>query len=136
LVETLNWMLERDHQFVSNDPIVLARTETDLREVPVTGASFLLVKRQVFEAIEPPWFQGDVNGFGEDFDQVTEFVKKEYHSPTWSCENYSIYPRPDVIAPNIEGLYFVGDSVDGDGVGGDIATGTGTRCADLILSGK
>ena len=75
-------------------------------------------------------------GFGEDFDKVTEFVKKEYHSPTWSCENYSIYPRPEVVAPNIEGLYFVGDSVEGDGVGGDIATGTGMRCADLILSGR
>jgi len=75
-------------------------------------------------------------GFGENYDEVTEFVKMEYHSPTWSCENYSIYPRPDVIAPNIEGLYFVGDSVDGDGVGGDIATGTGMKCADIILSAK
>jgi phytoene dehydrogenase-like protein len=75
-------------------------------------------------------------GFGENFDEVTEFVKKEYHSPTWSCENYSVYPRPDVIAPSIKGLYFVGDSIEGDGVGGDIATGTGMKCADLILSGE
>jgi len=73
-------------------------------------------------------------GFGENFDEVTEFIKMEYHSPTWACENYSIYPRPGVVAPNIEGLYFVGDSVEGDGVGGDIATGTGMRCADMILS--
>lgn len=72
-------------------------------------------------------------GFGEDFDEVTEFIHKEYHSPTWSCENYSIYPRPDVVAPGIKGLYFVGDSVEGDGIGGDIATGTGMKCADIIL---
>ena len=56
------------------------------------------------------------------------------------CESartlFSQRPRPDVIAPNIEGLYFVGDSVEGDGVGGDIATGTGMKCADIILSGK
>jgi len=67
LEETLNWLLECEHQFTSNDPVVLPQTETDLREVPVTGAAFLLVKRHVFEAIEPPWFEGDEHGFGEDF---------------------------------------------------------------------
>ena len=56
-------------------------------------------------------------GFKENFDKVTEFIRKEYHSPTWSCENYSIYPRPGLTAPTVEGLYFVGDSVEGDGVG-------------------
>jgi phytoene dehydrogenase-like protein len=91
------------------------------------SAAFEMGMRQLRNLVE--------KGFGEDFDEVTEFVKKEYHSPTWSCENYSIYPRPDIAAPGIRGLYFVGDSVEGDGVGGDIATGTGMRCADLILSG-
>jgi len=67
LEETLNWLLEHEHQFTSNDPVVLPQTETDLRDVPVTGAAFLLIKRHVLEAIEPPWFEGDVNGFGEDF---------------------------------------------------------------------
>jgi len=67
IVETLEWMAQHEHKFNSNDPVVLPQTETDLREVPVTGAAFLLVKRHVFKAIEPPWFEGDVNGFGEDF---------------------------------------------------------------------
>jgi phytoene dehydrogenase-like protein len=90
------------------------------------SAAFDMGMRQLRNLVE--------KGFGEDFDEVTEFVKKEYHSPTWSCENYSIYPRPDVVAPGVRGLYFVGDSVEGDGVGGDIATGTGMHCADLILA--
>lgn len=67
IVETLDWMTRHEHKFNSNDPVVLPQTETDLREVPVTGAAFLLIKRHVLEAIEPPWFEGDVNGFGEDF---------------------------------------------------------------------
>lgn len=68
ILETLEWMAAHEHKFESNDPVVLPQTETDLREVPVTGASFVLIKRHVFEAIEGPWFEGDENGFGEDFD--------------------------------------------------------------------
>jgi len=65
--ETLQWMIEHDHNFTSNDPVVLPMSETDLEDVPATGGCFLMIKRRVLEAIEPPWFEGDVNGFGEDF---------------------------------------------------------------------
>jgi len=65
--ETLRWMIEHEHSFVSNDPIVLPPTDDDLVEVAATGAAFILIKRSALEAIEPPWFEGDVNGFGEDF---------------------------------------------------------------------
>jgi len=75
-------------------------------------------------------------GFGEDLDDVCEWVRRDYHIPTWSCENYSVYPRPGVKAPGIEGLYFVGDSIEGEGVGGDIAANTGMQCADVIIAEK
>ena len=65
--ETLQWMIDHDHNFVSNDPVVLPPSDNDLVKVDATGGAFIMIKRRVLEAIEPPWFEGDVNGFGEDF---------------------------------------------------------------------
>lgn len=65
--ETLKWLEDHEHSFVSNDPIVLPPSPTDLEPVDATGAAFIMIKRHVLEAIEPPWFEGDINGFGEDF---------------------------------------------------------------------
>jgi len=65
--ETLRWLIEHEHNFNSNDPIVLPPSDDDLVEVDATGGAFLMIKRHVCEEMEDPWFQGDVNGFGEDF---------------------------------------------------------------------
>jgi len=65
--ETLAWLIKHEHKFDSNDPIVLPPTDDDLVEAQATGGAFILIKRRVLEAIEPPWFEGDVDGFGEDF---------------------------------------------------------------------
>lgn len=65
LGETLRWI--DDHNLKTNDPVVLPLSDDALVEVKATGAAFMLVKRRVFDAIEPPWFEGTEDGFGEDF---------------------------------------------------------------------
>lgn len=44
--------------------------------------------------------------------------------------------RPDHKAPDMEGLYFAGDTVRGRGVGMDFAARSGVRCAERILGKK
>lgn len=41
--------------------------------------------------------------------------------------------RPDVKCPAIEGLYFIGDTVKGDGCSGDISFSSAMKAADKIL---
>ena len=44
--------------------------------------------------------------------------------------------RPDVECPGIEGLYFIGDTVRGDGCSGDISFSSAMKAADRILSDR
>jgi phytoene dehydrogenase-like protein len=44
--------------------------------------------------------------------------------------------RPDVECPGIEGLYFIGDTVRGDGCSGDISFSSAMKAADKILSDR
>ena len=45
------------------------------------------------------------------------------------------YPnRPEIKCPDVEGLYFVGDTVKGTGCSADIAFDSAINCADMILA--
>ncbi|HPI91807.1 MAG TPA: FAD-dependent oxidoreductase [Deltaproteobacteria bacterium] len=47
------------------------------------------------------------------------------------------YPhRPEVSCDTIQGLYFVGDTVRGEGCSGDISFSSAMKAADVILGGK
>jgi phytoene dehydrogenase-like protein len=41
--------------------------------------------------------------------------------------------RPDMVCKEIKGLYFVGDTVRGDGCSGDISFSSAMKVADHIL---
>jgi phytoene dehydrogenase-like protein len=41
--------------------------------------------------------------------------------------------RPDIPCPTVQGLYFVGDTVRGDGCSGDISFSSAMKAVDLIL---
>jgi|GEM_PF-3214064 len=73
----------------------------------------------------------------EDYDEIKEWIKVIYHRPSWGVEMYVKGFHPDIVAPGIEGLYFVGDSVAAEGrvkgIAGDLASYVGMKCADKIL---
>ncbi|MDD4358108.1 MAG: FAD-dependent oxidoreductase [Smithellaceae bacterium] len=41
--------------------------------------------------------------------------------------------RPDILCPTVKGLYFIGDTVRGDGCSGDISFSSAMKAVDLIL---
>lgn len=44
--------------------------------------------------------------------------------------------RPDIQCPSVDGLYFIGDTVRGDGCSGDISFSSAMKAVDIILGGK
>jgi hypothetical protein len=42
--------------------------------------------------------------------------------------------RPHVVCDSIKGLYFVGDTVQGDGCSGDISFSSAMKASDMILA--
>jgi len=44
--------------------------------------------------------------------------------------------RPDIVCSTIEGLYFIGDTVKGDGCSGDISFSSAMKAVDKILGEK
>jgi hypothetical protein len=41
--------------------------------------------------------------------------------------------RPDIQCPTMQGLYFIGDTVRGDGCSGDISFSSAMKAVDIIL---
>jgi len=70
----------------------------------------------------------------EDYDKVRLWNKVIYHKPSWGVEMYAVHPHPGVKSPTIEGLWFVGDSIEGRGIAGDHATYTGMVAAERIVA--
>jgi glycosyltransferase involved in cell wall biosynthesis len=50
-----------------NNNLVLPKDESDLFKIDGCGMHFVMIRRDVLEAIDPPWFQYTVPGAGEDF---------------------------------------------------------------------
>jgi hypothetical protein len=69
----------------------------------------------------------------EDYDEIKLWNKIVYHEPSWGIEMYAVHPHPGVKSPTVEGLWFVGDSIDGKGIAGDHATYTGMDAAERII---
>ena len=64
--EIYEWVAKSDYDATSNEPQILPDTPHDsLLEVGFTGCHCLLIRRDVLETIESPWFQGYDPG-GED----------------------------------------------------------------------
>ena len=57
----------------------------DLFPIDVCGAGFLLVKREVFESVEPPWFHWEMPGeVSEDFSFLLKAKEKGYETVCYS----------------------------------------------------
>lgn len=52
----------------ADNELVLPETENDLIPIDGCGGHFILIRRDVIEAIKPPWFQNTTVSAGEDFD--------------------------------------------------------------------
>jgi GT2 family glycosyltransferase len=70
--KTIEAILERmkksglsDEEVTNN--LVLPKDDSDLFKIDGCGMHFVMIRRDVLEAIDPPWFQYTVAGAGEDF---------------------------------------------------------------------
>lgn len=67
-----------DPEDYPGNEIVLPEAEDDLLEVDGTGAHFILIKREVIEAIPYPWFRFTTRAAGEDFYFCRQVKKAGY----------------------------------------------------------
>jgi len=68
---------------------------SSLVEVPRTGFGCVLIRRNVLEMMEPPWFRNTVPGMGEDFDwcdRVRELGFKIYMDQTLDVGHLGVIP--------------------------------------------
>lgn len=58
--------LDEIHDDLRND-LIFPRVEGDIKEVDGMGMHFTMIRRDVIEAIKPPWFADGPGGAGEDY---------------------------------------------------------------------
>jgi hypothetical protein len=85
---------------------------------------------ELFEALK-------AKGLGtHSFKDVVDMEKVNIHRPAWGNEQWCIYAKPEIKAPGIEGLYFVGDSVkiDENVFGYNLAAAAGVEAAQMVMN--
>jgi len=94
--ETRRWIREHEPLWSSNEVLLEPKPADALTAVDFTGCHCLLVKRCVYEELDPPWFKAyaiDPSRYGED---------------RWFCEKaraagFSIYVDRSVVAAHMYG---------------------------------
>ena len=101
--------------FITNRPITGIRSEAEQK------------MKSVISAVFPDFLPAVV----DERKMVATVMNGNVLTPAQSKPN-----RPDVECPGIEGLYFIGDTVRGDGCSGDISFSSAMKAADKILSDR
>jgi hypothetical protein len=88
------WPSSEDHAWYGKPELKLQRTK-------VLGGAGLLVKREVFEAIERPWFSFNETTIDDDTGENTEVGEDVYFTQKVVDAGFDIYCRTDIMVAHI-----------------------------------
>lgn len=103
-------------------------TEGDWDAIERTVENFRKWTPELFETLKAQGLCSD------SFADVVEMEKVGVHQPSWGVVQWTTIPNPEIKAPGIEGLYFIGDTVKAGAWGYDLAAASGVDAAEMILA--